>query len=59
MAKKTKSAEIEQESVPVIESTEFKPVIVQDMSSRIIRARRVHSAEELAFYEARGWVNRG
>lgn len=39
--------------------SEFKPVIVQDASSRIIRARRLHSQEELDLYLSRGWVIRG
>ena len=37
----------------------FEPIIVQDISSRIVRARRVHSQEELDACLARGWVIRG
>ena len=53
-AKKSQPVE---EAKPV--AKKFEPVIVQDMSSRIIRARRVHSQEELDLCLSRGWVIRG
>lgn len=65
MAKKANPVEeavgmpVEAIEKPVEAVSAFTPVIVQDMSSRIVRARRVNSQEELDMYVSRGWVNRG
>ncbi len=65
MAKKAKPVEevvetpVEATEKPVEAVSAFIPVIVQDMSSRIVRARRVTSQEELDMYVSRGWANHG